>query len=85
MCGINLCYGESNINKMNDSLADNSLRSNYVKLDNSDMYLGRVRLHAMGANKKHDQPIARGNYIGAMIGEIFNYKKIDPTAKTDLQ
>lgn len=83
MCGINVCFGEENINRMNTILGHRGIRSTYKHLDN-DLFLGHVRLPIQGVHPLHDHPEEFMNFIGAFVGEIFNYKEINPDAKSDL-
>jgi len=75
MCGINLCYGEENAKKMNAAIGHRGIRSRVQNLF-GDLYLGHVRLPIQGLNKSNDHPVAYKNYIGAFVGEIYNYKEL---------
>lgn len=83
MCGINLTFGEDEIRQMNRALWHRGYRLNHKKLKNN-LYLGHVRLPIQGLDPINDHPITDGRYTTAMVGEIFNYKELDPTANSDL-
>lgn len=83
MCGINLTIGRNKTELMNAALGHRGVRSNVVEFGEG-IYLGHVRLPIQGLDKEHDHPKTVGDLTGAFVGEIFNYKEILPSAKTDL-
>ena len=83
MCGINLCFGESNVKLMNSLLSHRGIRSKYEHLSN-DLFLGHVRLPIQGLSEKDDHPKTNNNLTGAFVGEIYNFRQFDPSARTDL-
>ena len=83
MCGINLAFGKSTIEKMNQILKHRGIRSSVCHL-NKDLYLGHVRLPIQGLHESNDHPQFYQQWTGAFVGEIFNYKTIDEDAVSDL-
>lgn len=83
MCGINLCFGEKNIDLMNSLLDHRGIRSNKEELTN-DLFLGHVRLPIQGLSTQDDHPITYHNITGAFVGEIYNYKEMSASASSDL-
>jgi len=69
---------------MNETLRHRGIRSSYKKLNDNDLYLGHTRLPIQGVDKRYDQPSVYGNYTAAMVGELFNFRAMDPSARTDL-
>jgi asparagine synthase (glutamine-hydrolysing) len=43
-----------------------------------------MRLPIQGLDKKWDHPISFGKWDGAMVGEFFNFKELEPLASSDL-
>lgn len=83
MCGINLCFGEANVKHMNFLLGHRGIRSKYQELTNN-LFLGHVRLPIQGLSKEDDHPLSTDVLTGAFVGEIFNYKEMSPSSRTDL-
>jgi len=84
MCGINLLFGEnSEIERMNQLLHRRGVRASVAELS-EDLFLGHVRLPIQGLDKKYDHPLSFKSWVGAMVGEIFNYKDLTPHENTDL-
>lgn len=83
MCGINLCFGEEDVKLMNSQIDHRGVRSNYQRLAGK-LFLGHVRLPIQGLSKEYDHPRRYDDLLGAFVGEIYNYKDLDPEAETDL-
>ena len=83
MCGINLAYCRENIEKMNEAIAFRGIRSTVTEL-NSDFFLGHVRLPIQGLSEEFDHPLRYKQWTSSFVGEIFNYKDLDISAKSDL-
>jgi len=85
MCGLNFCTidPETYIPLMNEKISYRGIRSNWYVYD--DLGFGHVRLPIQGVDEKYDQPFEYKNWIILYVGEIFNYKKIDPTANSDIE
>lgn len=84
MCGINLTNSQAKIEVMNAALSHRGIRSKYVKLPFSDLYLGHVRLPIQGLSPKYDHPLTIDSLTGAFVGEIFNFKDFSLHAESDL-
>lgn len=86
MCGFNFCFGEKislDIVKMNSAISHRGLRSSVSGKDN--LRFGHVRLPIQGTDEKFDQPYYYKNWIFLFVGEIFNYKELNPEAESDIQ
>ena len=86
MCGINVSRAsEKAVKNMNSMIAHRGLpgRSNTYSIDG--FHFGQVRLPIMGLSKDFDQPYLYDDKIFLFAGEIYNYKELDPTAKSDVE
>lgn len=45
--------------------------------------ISHARLPIVGVGEEHDQPLFRGQWAIAFVGEILNFREIDPEAKCD--
>jgi asparagine synthase (glutamine-hydrolysing) len=84
MCGIILTIDCEITKEMMNDLSHRGIRSSLNTYFNNRVQLGHVRLPIQGLSSEYDQPMQYKNLIGAFVGEIFNFKQLDPTAKTDL-
>lgn len=85
MCGLNYLfkkYSGEDVEVMNHAIAHRGIRSRVFELP--DGALGHVRLPIQDLSPESDQPMDLGcGVIGAFVGEVFNFRDFDPTAKTD--
>lgn len=86
MCGLNLIINgtEELIKKMNNALSHRGVRSTINYYFDSKVHLGHIRLPIQGISSEFDHPMKINNCTGTFVGEIFNYKELDPKAKSDL-
>jgi asparagine synthase (glutamine-hydrolysing) len=85
MCGLNFTPVTDVIESMNRALSHRGLPGREHARKVGDLHFGHVRLPVQGLDKKFDQPYEYGNSLFLFTGEIFNYKKLNPTADSDVQ
>lgn len=85
MCGINLSlkYPEK-VKRMNERTSHRGTTSKEV-ITRSGIGLGHVRLAIQGLDPKYDCPFEINGNQYLFNGEIYNYKEIDPQAKSDVE
>ena len=88
MCGLNLVIGKSGagdlIDRMNRCIAHRGIRSQLNLLANNSVGLGHVRLPIVGLAKKYDCPYIYDRWAITLVGEITNFRRIDPDAESDV-
>jgi asparagine synthase (glutamine-hydrolysing) len=85
MCGINLYIGDNSevhVRRMNRGLDHRGIRSSVFTKDNFS--IGHVRLPIQGIDPEWDHPYTRDGLTVAFVGEIFNYKGLNPSAESDI-
>lgn len=87
MCGLNFSFDpdESKVKKMNDLISHRGLPGRLkIKTINNHTF-GHVRLPIQGLSSQYDQPYIYNGYLFLFVGEIFNYKILDPDANSDIE
>ena len=89
MCGLNIvlrCPETSNplalVEKMNSVTGHRGLRSRSWTWGKTAV--GHVRLPIQGTGEEFDHPQTVNSLEGAMVGEVFNFREIQPGAPSDL-
>lgn len=86
MCGLNLTRSSFlNIDEMNSKIKHRGLKNKSHVLRVREWDFGHVRLPIQGLEDKYDQPFEYKNFVFLFVGEIYNYKELDPTAKSDIE
>jgi len=86
MCGINLVLTQhsAKIDELAMALSHRGIRTQTKSYFNCHAHLSHTRLPIQGLDPKYDHPLRIGRYSCAFVGEIFNYKRLDPNAESDL-
>jgi len=89
MCGINLLFNSdleaaSQILRMNEDLSHRGIRKKIKSYFNGKVWLGHVRLPIQGLSSRWDHPQSCGRWDAAFVGEVFNFRELDPEAESDL-
>jgi asparagine synthase (glutamine-hydrolysing) len=89
MCGINILFNSdpeaaSQILRMNEDLSHRGLRKKVRSYFGGRVMLGHVRLPIQGLSDRWDHPQSWMQWDGAFVGEVFNFKELDPEAESDL-
>ena len=80
MCGLNFSFSENSLEIMNRALAHRGSQP-----PQSRNGLGHIRLPIQGLSPEFDCPYVYKNWIITYVGEIYNYKEINPDAQSDIQ
>lgn len=86
MCGVIAVVGQRSSDKVNrglSRLAHRGIRSRVEYLSDRAA-LGHTRLPIVGLGEENDQPVLRSNSALAFVGEILNFKDINPDDDCDL-
>jgi len=78
MCGFTITK-----EKIDNKISHRGVSINEIKTDNWDIVFNSLPLCTYGTNI--EQPLKIGSFILCFNGEIFNYKELDPRAKSDLE
>jgi len=86
MCGINLLFDddEHTMNWMIARMGQRGTRHTIRSYFKDRLWLGHMRLPIQGLGEEWDHPLSLGKWDGAMVGELFNFKELEPTAQSDL-
>lgn len=88
MCGINVLFGGGPteiVEGMNRIMAHRGVRSRTLDLGLGLVPLGHVRLPIQDTSADSDQPmIMEDGKVAMFVGEMFNFRDRNPSAKTDL-
>lgn len=82
MCGLNFSTNPTRLWDMNKAIVHRGFRSLISVHD--DLGFGHVRLPIQNPSFEFDQPYEYDNKIFLFVGEILNYKDLDPTAESDI-
>lgn len=84
MCGLNFSK-HSDVKAMNLSIQHRGLERRSSVLNKDGLSFGHVRLPIQGLSTEFDQPYEYKNLIILFVGEIYNYKELNSSAKSDVQ
>jgi asparagine synthase (glutamine-hydrolysing) len=89
MCGINFIFSQDPVRgkakEILSQLEHRGIRENDISLFGDSVQLAHRRLPIQGLTEEFDQPFHYKNWIIGFVGEIFNYKHLDPSARSDVQ
>lgn len=87
MCGIAIAIGIDQrevARAMCSKMGHRGLRTGETHSYNNFIHICHTRLPIQGTSEEFDHPYITSSADGFLVGEIFNFKKLDPEAKTDL-
>ncbi len=85
MCGLISVVGQSSEAKVARGLKlmeHRGFRSSILPVRGG--CAGHRRLPIVGVGEAHDQPVRRGRWVITFVGEILNFREIDPKAECDV-
>lgn len=85
MCGVAASVGDRSgerVTRMTQRLSHRGIRSSVTELGGASV--GHVRLPIVGVGEDHDQPVRRGPWTVAFVGEILDFRERDPLAECDV-
>lgn len=85
MCGLVLTRDEKSARVALDAMPHRGLPGRARTQTVGPWTLGHVRLPIQGLTEKFDQPYQHEEWTIAFVGEIFNFREIDPGAESDVQ
>lgn len=85
MCGLNFTTNPKRIGIMQDRIQHRGLLGRVLCSIVDDLAFGHARLPIQNLSADFDQPYRYKNYIILFVGEILNYKELDPSAESDVQ
>lgn len=80
MCGLNFSFNENSLILMNDVLHHRGTQDPVIL-----NHMGHIRLPIQGLEPEFDCPYVYKNWVITFVGEIYNYKKINPDAESDVE
>ena len=85
MCGLNFVASRARylVEGMNQAIKHRGLSSGV--LEGPYFTMGHVRLPIVGLSHEFNQPYRRNGWTFLFVGEIVNFKELDPEAESDVQ
>jgi asparagine synthase (glutamine-hydrolysing) len=81
MCGLVAALGRINIRPAVVALRHRGIRDRIVETARGSV--GHVRLPIVGLGEEHDQPMRRGRWIIAFVGQVLDFRERSPGAECD--
>jgi asparagine synthase (glutamine-hydrolysing) len=85
MCGVAAAVGpraRDHVESMVRSMAHRGIRS---RIESGHGWaVGHVRLPIVGVGETHDQPVGRGRWVVAFVGEVLDFRERSPGAECDV-
>lgn len=80
MCGVNFSFNVAHLKSMNEELAHRGTQKGKIEGN-----IGHVRLPIQGLSSEFDGPYEYGRWLIGYVGEIYNYKDLNPSASSDIE
>lgn len=86
MCGIvlGINLSKNRISEMLNTMRHRGFEETISIVEDGNIVVGHIRLPIQGLDRQFDQPYLEKNSMSWMVGELFNFRSFDPSAKSDL-